>query len=317
MIFNKNDNGPTELQQLVGTYFRSNDFSVIASEIESAARTVRRLIGATLYERAEKHYMETDDATGDASVDDRLVRAVQLPVAQLAMVRFYQQNILSHEDGGRKVKIHDGSEKMPWQWQYDRDDQALLDKYHRALDDLYSFLEESAIEEWERSPLRQKLATCFVKDLDTFQTVFPIEDSPRMFYILVPFMQEVQERIIRPVVGDEAFALMESGAVSEELQEQFAAAKRCIPLYAVITAVKRMSVKVLPTMIVRRFTASFDGGRGGDMDDATTRRLLQTLEQEAAAAKTELQKAVTKRRNPATDIQLVPDNDPKKKYCLT
>ncbi len=317
MIFNKNDNGPTELQQLVGTYFRSNDFSVIAPEIESAARTVRQLIGSALYERAEKHYMETDEKPDETTVDDRLVKAVQLPVAQLAMVRFYQQNIVSHEDGGRKVKIHDGSEKMPWQWQYDRDDQALLDKYYRALDDLYTFLEESTIVEWERSPLRQKLATCFVKDLDAFQSVFPIEDSPRMFYILVPFMLEAQDRIIRPIVGNEAFERMGTGAITEELSEQFAAAKRCIPLYAVITAVKRMSIKVLPTMIVRRFTASFEGGRGGDMDDAATQRLLRTLEQEAAAARTELQKAVTNRRNPAEDIRLVPDNRPDKKYCLT
>lgn len=162
-----------------------------------------------------------------------------------------------------------------------------------------------------------KLATCFVRDLDTFQEVFPIEDSFRMFYILVPFMQEVQERIIRPIVGDDAFDRMKSGDVSEELLERFEAAKRCIPLYAVITAVKRMSIKVLPTMIVRRFTASFEGGRGGDMDDAATRNLLRTLEQEAAAAKTELQKAVTARRNPAKDVSLVPENDPQKKYCRT
>lgn len=317
MIFDKNGNGPTELQQVVGTYFRSNDFSVIASEIESAACTVRRIIGKPLYDRAEQHYQSSTDTTDEASDDGRLVKAVQLPVAQLAMVRFYQQNILSHEDGGRKVKIHEGSEKMPWQWQYDRDDQALLDKYYRALDDLYIFLEESKLKEWEESPLRKKLAKCFVKDLDEFQAVFPIEDSPRMFYILVPFMQEVQERIIRPIVGDEAFSQMESGEISDELQEQFAAAKRCIPLYAVITAVKRMSIKVLPTMIVRRFTASFEGGRGGDMDDAATQRLLRTLEQEATAAKTELQKAVTNRRNPAEDIHLVPDNDSRKKYCLT
>ncbi len=317
MIFNKHDNGPTEIQQLVGTYFRSNDFSVIASEIESASRTVRRLIGPTLFDRAERHYMNADDTDDGESLDDQLVQSIQLAIALLAMVRFYQQNILSHEDGGRKVKIHDGSEKMPWQWQYDRDDQALLDKYYRALDDLYAFLEENDIEEWEQSPLRQKLATCFVRDLDTFQEVFPIEDSFRMFYILVPFMQEVQERIIRPIVGDDAFDRMKSGDVSEELLERFEAAKRCIPLYAVITAVKRMSIKVLPTMIVRRFTASFEGGRGGDMDDAATRNLLRTLEQEAAAAKTELQKAVTARRNPAKDVSLVPENDPQKKYCRT
>ena len=152
---------------------------------------------------------------------------------------------------------------------------------------------------------------------NTFQAVFPLEDSPRMFYILVPFMLEAQDRIIRPIVGEEAFERMKAGDIGEDLAEQFATAKLCIPLYAVITAVKRMSVKILPTMIVRRFSDSFQGGRGGNIDDAATRKLLCTLEQEATDAKTELKKAVTNRRNPARHVALLPDNDPSKKYCLT
>lgn len=317
MIFNKDNNGAREIQSLVGVYFQSNDFGVIESEIESAALVVRKLLGPGIFGRAERHYLSPAYDARETDDDSRLVKAVQAAVAQLAMVRFYQQNILSHEDGGRKVKIHEESEKMPWQWQYDRDDQALLDKYYRTLDELYDFLEEAGIEEWRTCPLRQKLAGCFIKDLDSFQAVFPIEDSHRMFYILVPFMLEVQDRIIRPIVGDEAFERMKSGDIGEDLAEQFAAAKLCIPLYAVITAVKRMSVKVLPTMIVRRFSDSFQGGRGGDMDDDATRKLLRTLEREATDAKTELQKAVTKRRNPARDIALMPANDPSKKYCTT
>lgn len=317
MIFNKDNNGAEEIQTLVGIYFQSNDFGVIESEIKSASVTIRRLIDTPIFERAENHYHSAayDDQKED--VDTQLVKNVQATIAQLAMVRFYQQNILSHEDGGRKVKIHEESEKMPWQWQYDRDDQALLDKYYRTLDELYNFLEESGIEEWKASPLRQKLAECFIKDIDAFQSVFPIEDSSRMFYLLVPFMLEVQERVIRPIVGEEAFEQMKSGTIPEKLSEQFAAAKLCIPLYAIITAVKRMSVKVLPSMIVRRFSDSFQGGRGGDIDDSTTRKFLHTLQQEALDAKTELQKAVTDRRNPARDVALIPNNDPTKKFCST
>ena len=317
MIFNKDNNGAQEIQALVGVYFQSNDFGVIESELKSAALAVRKLIGSEIFARAESHYLSREYDTQKYDIDTQLVQAIQAAVAQLAMVRFYQQNILSHEDGGRKVKIHEESEKMPWQWQYDRDDQALLDKYYRTLDELYILLEEAQIEEWKTAPLRLKLAKCFIKDIDTFQDVFPLEDSPRMFYILVPFMLEVQDRIIRPIVGEEAFERMKSGDIAEALAEQFAAAKLCIPLYAVITAVKRMSIKVLPTMIVRRFSDSFQGGRGGNIDDEATRRLLRTLEQEAVNAKTELQKAVTKRRNPARDIALIPNNDPSKKYCTT
>ena len=317
MIFNKNNEGAAELQRLVGTYFRSNDFTAIESEIKSAAGAVRRLIGPEVFDRAEIYYNSTDFGTQNDTLDQRLLKAIQAPVALLAMVRFYQQNTLSHEDGGRKVKINEGSEKMPWQWQFDRDDDALLDKYFRALDDLYIFLEERAVPEWQNSPLRKRLATCFIKDLDSFQEVFPIEDSHRMFFILVPFMLEVQDRIIRPVVGDEVFEKMKTEPVPEELAEQYAAAKRCIPLYAILTAVRRMSIKVLPTMIVRRFSASFQGSRGGNMDDAATRALLQSVESEAVQAKTELQKAVTKLRQPVREADLVPQNSPAKKYFMT
>ncbi|MEG2063524.1 MAG: DUF6712 family protein [Alistipes sp.] len=317
MIFNKNNQGAAELQRLVGIYFRSNDFSVIESEIKSAGGVVRRLIGPAVFDRAEKYYNSTDSGTQADGIDQQLQKAIQAPVAQLAMVRFYQQNTLSHEDGGRKVKINESSEKMPWQWQFDRDDDALLDKYYRALDDLYIFLEENTIDEWRNSPVREKLAACLIKDLDTFQSVFPLEDSHRMFYILVPFMLEVQERIIRPIIGDEQFEKMGTAPVPADLDEQLTAAKCCIPLYAIITAVKRMSIKVLPTMIVRRFSASFQGGRGGDMDDAATRSLLQSVEQEAIDAKTELQKAVTKRRQPMQEADLVPQNYREKKYFMT
>lgn len=317
MIFNKNNQGASELQRLVGTYFRSNDFSAIESEITSAAGAVRRLIGPEVYDRADRFYNSMSHDTQSDTLDQRLLKAIQTPVAQLAMVRFYQQNTLSHEDGGRKVKINDGSEKMPWQWQYDRDDDALLDRYYRSLDDLYIFLEETSLPEWDKSPLRMKLAGCFIQDLDIFQEVFPLEDSHRMFYILVPFMLEVQDRIIRPVVGDQAFESMKESPVPAELAEQYAAAKRCIPLYTIITAVRRMSIKVLPTMIVRRFAASFQGSRGGQMDDAATRALLQSVEAEAIDAKTELQKAVTKRRQPIREADLVPQNSHEKKYFMT
>lgn len=317
MIFNKNNEGAAELQRLIGTYFRSNNFSVIESEIKSAAGAVRRQIGPEVFDRAEKYYNSDEFNPQNDTLDLQLLKAIQAPVALLAMVRFYQQNTLSHEDGGRKVKINEGSEKMPWQWQYDRDDDALLDKYYRALDDLYVFLEEKSVPEWQKSPLRKKLAACFVKDLDTFQEVFPLEDSHRMFYILVPFMLEVQERIIRPIVGDTEYEKMKTAPIPAELAEQFAAAKRCIPLYAIITAVKRMSIKVLPTMIVRRFSASFQGSRGGDMDDAATRALLQSVGSEAIDAKTELQKAVTQRRQPVRETDLVPQNSRDKKYFMT
>jgi hypothetical protein len=315
MIFDKEGKGKDELFEATGSYWRTNDFAVIRPEIESASTAVRALVGEALFNRAEAYYKDHD--TTQDGLDSTLVRRLQTAVGMLAMSRYFQQ-ILSHEDGGRKLKLNSDAEKHPWSWELERDDQALLDKYHRALDELYIFVEKNKIEEWKESRISRDRSACLVQDLDTFQRAYPIEDSHRMFYLLVPFMLEAQERHIIPVVGKDNFKELLSGKdLDDGLIAQLEAARRCIPLFAVITAVKRMSVKVLPTMIVRRFTDSFQGKRGGSFELDAERRFLRTLEGEAVDAKTDLQRAVARCRNPFSEADLVPRNDPRKKFCMT
>jgi hypothetical protein len=315
MIFNKDDNGTEELFEVTGSYWRTNDFSVIRSEIESASTAVRSQIGDALFDRAETHYKSEDFDTADDGINTGLVRKVQVAVATLAMYRYFQQ-VLSHEDGGRVLKINSETEKNPWAWQLERDDQALLDRHYRALDELFIFVERNKITEWEQSRIFKDRKACLVGDIDAFQRVFPIEDSHRMFHLLVPFMLEAQERYVLPVVGKEGYdAMVAGGELSTELVSQLSAARRYIPLLSVITAVRRMSVKVLPTAIVRRFVDSFQGKGGGNFDREAESRLLRTLEEEAAVAKTELQRAVSQCSHAFTEADLVPKNDPHKKFC--
>lgn len=314
MLFNKNNNGPEELQELLGVFYRTNRYSVIATEIELAEREVRRMVGDDLYTRATKRYRADDFCSGDPDIDTQIVHAIRLPIAALAVYRFYQQNTVGHEDEGRKVKLDRNNESIPWRWQLELDDRAMLDRYHRFLDAMYRFFEESAIPEWAESPIRMRVHGCLVRSLDEFQAVFPIENSYRMFFQLVPFMVECQERKIIPVVGRENFQEMLAGN-TENLEEIVTAAKKCIPLYAIQTAVKRMSIQILPDAVVRRFSASFQGGKGNEsVDTTTTRYLLHTLEEETTDALTELQKAVTKRHNVAAEFDPLPENNPRNKY---
>lgn len=316
MLFNKDNKGPAELQELLGIYYQTNRYSVIATEIELAESDVRRMIGAALFTRAEQHYKTDDFKPGNTDLDSKIVRAIQLPVAALAVYRFYQQNTVGHEDEGRKVKLDKENESIPWKWQIEMDNQALLDRYHRLLDAMYLFFEENDVEEWSEAPVLTRLKKSLVRSLSEFQEVFPIEDSYYLFYLLVPFMIEAQDRAIVPVIGNENFGKILAGDTAvDNLEEIAAAAKKCIPLYAIQTAVKRMSVRILPDAIVRRFSASFQGGKAEDAADiATTRYLLHTLEEETTTALTELQKAVTKRRNVAAEYDPLPENNPRNKY---
>ncbi len=312
MIFNKANNGADELQQVSGIYYQSNDFRVIESEIKSACRDIQHLIGEPLYRRALDAY----NANDNNPINKELVVCVQSSVASLAMSRFYQQNSLSHEDSGRRVKIEDGTEKMPWAWQVDRDDRALLDRYYRSLDALYQFAAQNEIEEWSESPLCRDIQTCIIKDMPTFQRSFPIDNSYRMFFTIVPFMIDVQKIDIEPIVKDIMPELI-GADVSEEYADILYHCQRLIPLLTIISVVKRMTIRVLPDMVVRNYTASFEGSKGSNsVDEQATRHFINVLEGEVEKAKKELQRAVTKRDVNVAE-NLVPNNSANKKYCIT
>ena len=130
MIFNKDDNGSRELRELTGNYYANNDFNKIITDIELATEEISALIGVELYKKVEGWYKETKE-----DADQDLIKKVQRPIALLATLRMYQKNDLSHEDDGRKFKIAtDNSEKLPWEWQLDRDDVRHMEDYYKAVD---------------------------------------------------------------------------------------------------------------------------------------------------------------------------------------
>ena len=51
-LFNKDNNGPAEIQRLTGIYHASNDYSVIETEIADAMRTVAMLISKSVMDKA-------------------------------------------------------------------------------------------------------------------------------------------------------------------------------------------------------------------------------------------------------------------------
>ena len=129
MIFNKDDNGSRELRELTGNYYANNDFNKIITDIELATEEISALIGVELYKKVEGWYKETKE-----DADQDLIKKVQRPIALLATLRMYQKNDLSHEDDGRKFKIAtDNSEKLPWEWQLDRDDARHMEDYYKPV----------------------------------------------------------------------------------------------------------------------------------------------------------------------------------------
>lgn len=138
MIFNKNDNGSRELRELTGNYYANNDFNKIITDIELATEEISALIGVELYKKVEGWYKETK------RMQSRPYKESTTAYRFVGYLRMYQKNDLSHEDDGRKFKIAtDNSEKLPWEWQLDRDDARHMEDYYKAVDALIRYLNTS------------------------------------------------------------------------------------------------------------------------------------------------------------------------------
>lgn len=306
MLFNKDLNGSLELYEISGTFQASSDFHGIESEIESATAEVAAIVGEAVIAAAEAAYQ----AVSPSAEEKALADAVRKPVAFLAISMHARLNALSHGETGRKLKV-DENEKIPFEWMVDRDDREMRERYYRALDALFRYLETTSIEAWKTSANRIRLQGSAVKSMGALEDVYPVEHSYYMFYRLLPLMLEFQEGRLRKLIGDERMDALVSG--SEMAAPWQDAARLCIILHAIATAVRRWSVETFPLAIARRFSPSYQGNRSSTA--AATKEIdwyVENILKQASEAETELMSALS--GNPYDEIPLIPENDPGKKY---
>lgn len=299
MLFNKNNKGSEELCRITGIYSAGSDFLSIAPELDDAMRTVGSIVGDGIIKKAEAAY-ERDE-------NPALVSAVQLPVAVLAILRQSMSNLVTHGDRGRKVLL-DADEKIPFEWMVDRDERALRDRYYRALDALWAFIEESG-EDLKESSSHRLLDESIVRSLEDFERVYPIDGSRYVFHMFLGPIVESQPALAR-MVGQETWEriLKDEGSGIRRACERFTI------LSAVAKAVRRWSLAVLPLSVARRFSPSY---QGNNESAAATREEMDAyvamLEKQIDEARLEVLAEMTA-GNPYEGYDPLPINDPTKKY---
>jgi hypothetical protein len=306
MIFNKDKNGAQELRELTGNYYANNKFDKISGEIELATEELSSLIGDEAMKLAEKYYTEPDK-----DADAELVRKVQRPVAILATLRMYRKNDLSHEDDGRKFKMAtDNSEKLPWEWQLDRDDALHLEEYYRAVDILIRYLNKKELKEWTDTALYKLSQTLIIRNGEAFDGYFPIERSERMYLMLVPFIREAQMLTVKRAYGSEWEELLKEKEPSET-DAHFAACK-AVALLAMSMALRRLSLSAIPNGVIRKFMTENGMGKSEPASLKDVERVAGWMADDAATWVNEMKLA---RDGGPVHYELLPKNDRRNKYC--
>ncbi len=247
-LFNRNNEGAKLLHQLTGSYYASNDFDAIQSEIDFATSEVAAIIGKEVVGSAKSAY--------ENSVEEVFVKKVQMPIACLAVMRHFAQNIITHEDAGRRMKV-DENAKTPFAWMLDRDDLAMRERYYRALDALFRYLAENKADLWAKSEVCKLTSQSILHSIHEFERFYPIDHSYYTFAMLIPLIIEAQDLRLKGLLGDRWPTIL--SAASETDRKVLVLAQKYAVLYAVTTAAERWSITVFPLSISRRFAPSFQG----------------------------------------------------------
>ena len=331
MIFNKPDTDVVkELHNLVGvSYYQNNDFSAIRPHIIDETRTIIRYIGREVYDVAENHYFDnydpnwSDDRTEGADhTNDKLVSLVQTAIALMAVFRYNQANIMSHEDTGRKIKIDEKNEKMPWEWMFDRDDAALLRRAFIAIDTLIEFLENAEINEWMQSEKRNRCRSLFISTWAEFEQTYPIDESPRFFYELAPFIREAQEFSLLNAMTQEKYndlldKYMRNTGMNESEKHLLSLIRTYLVLRTIETACLRLAVNVFPEGVVQRFFEK-NGTRSSKVTpDETRREYARTIGRQADQALDNIKRYIQQITSDQLLYPIIPKNNSRNKFFIT
>ena len=316
MIFNRNHNGAEELRNLTGNYYANNEFNKIKSDIKVATYHLCKIVGDAVYARALQAYTNQEvSGTDEGQIADvaKFVELVQRPIAIMATLQMYRKNDVSHEDSGRKVVVaSDGTDKIPWEWQLDRDDAIHMEEYYQAVEQLIDYLNKTQLKEWMESEPKRLADTLLIRSGREFDKYFPIQSSERMYLLLVGFIREVQIRHIRPAYGADKWDALLKERSTPESEVRFAACK-ATALLSMSLALLRMPLQLIPGGVVRNYMSE-NGMRESlpaSIDDV--KRLASWLEQDA---KDWIVQMKDLRDGHTGDISLLPENDRRNKFCL-
>lgn len=309
MLFNKTGSGSEELFEISGTFQAATNYSCIESEVESATELVASIVGRDVVEKAEDIY----GGNSASSEEIAFLAAVRKPVAFMAIAMYSRLSGLSHGDTGRKIKVDD-NEKIPFEWMVDRDDLEMRERFYRAMDALFSYLNrdgipEEVLEAWHSSPAYKMSQDSIIRSLSVFESIYPVDSSQYMFYKMLPVIVETQRKL-GDIIGEEKLQQLLDGDDCPSFRSQ---AVRYTVLEALVTAVERWSVAVFPLAIARRFSPTYQGNKSSAL--ASSHEVdwyINKLKLQIKDVALELRTAIS--GNPYEGMELLPHNCPKKKF---
>lgn len=250
-----------EFKELIGFVDADTDFNSIKSDMISASKEMKKLVGP-IYEAAVDVF-ENEEPT---ETETELLYHVRYPIALNAFRASLGTSDVQHTVNGRVTRAEE-HERAPWEWLIERDDRNQERKYYRALDDLLVYLDEenppclidTVPKHWKDTPEYKKQREYFVNSTDDFDEYFPI-NSRFLLVRMLPGIRKAERSHILPIIGKEKFDALktahEAGNVPEEDETLYERIKEACVYFALAWAMKRLTPTLFPEGALQQFEIS-------------------------------------------------------------
>lgn len=270
LLFQKEGADPSEeLNSLLGFIDADFDFDSLKPDIKTATRELVRLIGQPMYDKIFDWYENAPEE------NEELIDSARFPIAVRAYYLFAANNDLAHTNVGRKIR-KDNNQVSAFEWQIEKDNEALERRYYRALDDLLTELEPN--EAWKASEAYKALNKLFIRTTNEFDEYFTIE-SRFILQKLSPGIRQCEQDQIKPRIGAARYqalktALAGTQPLSDADRELLALIREACVYYSLSWAMVRLSVNIFPEGVLQAYTS--------DRDTVKVKQPAKKLETQAA-----------------------------------
>lgn len=305
------------LAQLTGSWYENNLFERIETDLENETFELGKIIGQNIITYAQSILTKTDPN----ETEKETLRLVQVCVGLMAVYRYFQSNLVSHEGNGRKMKIDSQNEKMAWEWMIERDDNSHLLKAQRAQDRLIEHLEINNVESFNDSQERKDLKSLFLNNTRKFEYYFPIDLSGRFYHVVSPLIREIQDTYIADAFEEDYMPFLEKfrkDQLTDADKLLLGFACRAEALYTIALACRRFSLTVLPQTVVKKIKAAIQTTEASK--EAAVKeidRYIYELENDACEHLNKLKRQRYKSSPEYLKRTLLPKNDPRQKFART
>lgn len=290
-------NDSEQLRNVTGSWWANADFSRIERIVRSVESELATVVGNETMQWI---------ASGDGRSSEAWTHAA-CAVGYMACMRYYRLNDISHQDGGRKVKIDRDNEARPFEWQLARDDRAHLEEYYRALDRLLYALQD--VEAFAGSDACQQMKRLIVRDSRSLTWLTGIKDSPWTFLRMVPFLAESQDYVQRHYGS--AFT-PEDFRPTENTDTVDYAAQKATALGAIVLMGRRTSLQLMPYAIMQLVESDGGGNQRLQPTEEQLARYLTCLSRDQHYWVNEMK--IRRDRDAQYAYLHTPDNRPEDKF---